>query len=87
MVMVKDRMGVYYKTTDKGIYCCDMHFKLMNDNIKPRYIRFGGILHKQTLKKIYHHLYLTFPMKFNIYKNYIVVKNIAFIIEKTQFLK
>ena len=50
MVMVKDMMRIYHKATDKGIYFCDMHFKFMNDNIKPRYIRFLGISYKQTKK-------------------------------------
>lgn len=47
---------IYHKATDKGIYFCDADFTFMNDNIIPRHIRFLGILYKQTLKNVYHHI-------------------------------
>lgn len=60
-------------------YFCDIHFKIMTDNIIPRHIRFLGISYKYTLKKVYHFLNLTMlPMKFNIYKKLYGCKTLNF---------
>ena len=60
-------------------YYCDIHLKIMTDNIIPRHIRFLGISYKYTLKKVYHFLNMTMlPMKFNIYENLHGCKTLSF---------
>ena len=43
MATVKSLTGVCYKAIDKEVYFCDIHFKIMTNNIMPEHIRLLGI--------------------------------------------
>lgn len=57
MAAVKSLTRVCYKAIDKEVYFCDIHFKIMTNNIMPEHIRLLGIPYKYTIKNVKHYLF------------------------------
>lgn len=53
MAMVEDLMRVHDNAIDREFdHSCDIHFKIITDNVIPAHIGFLGIAYEYTLKKV-----------------------------------